>query len=106
MSAADRTDAAGRTLNCPPGDVTVTEDGERIRATWHPRKGERRVALFRVITDDGVAVLQHVRRVLVYQRGDETGCYTDTDVRLSDVPDARLAVVRDLGYVPVEEVER
>jgi hypothetical protein len=103
--SADHRDAAGTRVDCPPGDVTVTDDGRRVRAVWHPSQGVTRTALFRVATDEGVAVLDHVRTVRVRQLG-ETGSDLDADATLADVPRVRLATMRDLGFTPAEEVRR
>lgn len=104
--SADHRDAAGASVNCPPGDVEVTADGDRLRATWHPRRGVTHKALFRVVTDDGVAVLQHIREIVTRQSGGPSGCETRTDVGLDDVPRALRATARDLGFTLAEEGSR
>jgi hypothetical protein len=98
----ERPRAAGTTVDSPPGEVVVSDDGERVRAVWHPTRGRTFTALFRVATDDGVAVLQHVRRLT---HGVEAGasCRIDDTVGLDDVPRCRLATMRDLGLTPAEE---
>jgi len=103
--SADRCDAAGTRLSCPPGDVTVSDDGRRVRAVWHPSQGVTRTALFRVATDDRVAILEHVREVRVRQL-DETTSDLDDAATLGDVPRVRLAALRDLGFTPAAEVSR
>jgi hypothetical protein len=103
MSAGfERRRAAGTTVDSPPGEVVVSDDGERVRAVWHPTRGRTFTALFRVATDDGVAVLQHVRR-LTHGTDTGVGCQLDASVGLDDVPRCRLATMRDLGLTPAEE---
>lgn len=105
MSAERPTcDAAGTRLNCPPGEVVVTEDGRRARAVWHPVSGTTRTALFRVATSDGVAVLQHIRTVRHPDGPGGVRCDTDPDADLADVPRCRRAALRELGLKPAEEV--
>ena len=94
--------AAGTRLNCPPGDVTVTDDGQRVRAVWRPTRGVKRTALFRVATDDGVALLDHVR-VVYSRRGTELSSDLDDGATLDDVPRSTLAIIRDLGFTPAVE---
>lgn len=85
--------------SAPGGRGGVTEDGERYRIEWHP-SGVVKRALFRVSTDDRVCVLQHVRTIVVQQRG-ESGCTLDDTATLSDIPDPYLAKMRDDGFRPV-----
>lgn len=86
----------------PPAKGELTEDGQRYRLTWFPSSSIRKVALFRIVTDDRVALLQHVRTIRVQQRG-RTGGDTDPDAGLEEIPAKLLAIVRDDGVEPAEE---
>ncbi|MFB6201899.1 MAG: hypothetical protein ABEI98_07795 [Halorhabdus sp.] len=83
----------------PPGRGQLTPDGDRYRLTWHPSSTTRKVALFRVVTDDRVAVLQHVRTVRVQQRGDSFAS-TDPDAEIEDIPWPLLAAMEADGVTP------
>jgi hypothetical protein len=89
----------------PPAKGELTEDGQRYRLTWFPSSSIRKVALFRIVTDDRVALLQHVRTIRVQQRG-RTGGDTDPDAGLEEIPAKLLAIVRDDGVEPAEEDPR
>ena len=78
----------------PPAKGELTEDGQRYRLTWFPSSSTRKVALFRIVTDDRVALLQHVRTIRVRQRG-ESGADTDPDASLDEIPAKLLAIVRE-----------
>lgn len=81
----------------------VSDDGQRYRIEWHPRDAVKR-ALFRVSTDDRVCILQHVRTVLLRQRG-ESRCELDDSATLDDVPEKFLRKMERDGYQPVVGVE-
>lgn len=100
--SAERRDGASRRVRDPPGTVTVSDDGQRLRAVWHPCRGVTRTALFRVATADGVAVLEHVRMVRVCQLREPTSDL-DADATLATIPEATLATIRERGYIPAEE---
>lgn len=93
----------GDEWSVPPGDGQFV-DGEvpRYRLTWHPGRGRTNIAMFRVVTDDGVATLQHIRRLVTQQRG-ESRCVLDTEAKLEDVPKPLLDVARAHGLIPAEE---
>jgi hypothetical protein len=83
----------------------VTDDGQRYSVTWYEH-GVRRVALFRVATDDRVSVLQHVRSFRTSGRPEERVADVDPDVTCADLPDAALALMQLDGFEPADEVER
>jgi hypothetical protein len=85
----------------PPGEGELSADGERYRLTWFPSSSTTKKALFRVATDDGVAVLQHVRTIHVRQRG-VTGSEIDTGAVLADIPRPLVAAMRDDGVRPAD----
>jgi hypothetical protein len=93
--------AAADGFDVPPGAGSVTADGQRYRVTWHPASGTTKTALFRVVTDDRVAVLQHVRTVVLSQRGDTTAT-VDADARLDDVPRPLRQLMHADGFEPRE----
>jgi hypothetical protein len=88
-------------FDVPPGSGAVTEDGQRYRLTWHPASGTTKTALFRVATDDRVAVLQHVRTIVLRQQG-ETTADVDPDVSLDDVPRTLRQLMTADGFEPRE----
>jgi len=47
---------AGDSVRSPPGEVVVSDDGQRVRAVWHPTRGRTVTAVFRIATDDGVEI--------------------------------------------------
>lgn len=98
--------APGKRLDCPPGEVTITEDGKRVRAKWVPIKGTVRTAMFRIVTDDGVAVLQHIREVRHPDGPGAVHSSVDPDASLADVPRCRRAGMRELGLKPAQETDR
>ncbi|MFB6068627.1 MAG: hypothetical protein ABEJ90_01710, partial [Halobacterium sp.] len=95
-------DAAEASWSTPPGEGGPSADGENYRVQWHPSSGVVKRALFRVATDDRVATLQHVRTILLRQRGGESTCVVDSESTLDDVPDALLTQMRADGYRPAE----
>jgi hypothetical protein len=84
------------TINVPPGSVTREEYGWSIR--WYPTSDTSKVALLRVITDDGVLELEHIRTIRTSCR--HSSHSTDTDADPCEVPDVYLAYLRDRGYAP------
>lgn len=96
-------DAAGARLDCPSGEVVVTEDGHRVRAVWHPSSGTTRTALFRLATSDDVAVLQHIRTVRHTDGPDGVRSDLDPDASLADIPRCRRSGLRELGLKPAQE---
>lgn len=87
---------------CPRGRGERSDDGHRYRVTWKRGKATK-VALFRLATDDDVAVLQHIRTVVTSQRG-RSGTSLDDDPDLADVPKPFRAAMRADGVEPSEEV--
>jgi hypothetical protein len=85
----------------PPAEGELSDDGERYRLTWWPTASTTMKALFRVATDDGVAVLQHVRTIRVQQRG-ETGGEIDADATLEDIPAGLVAAMRADALRPAD----
>ncbi|WP_097010214.1 hypothetical protein [Natronoarchaeum philippinense] len=84
------------------GDVTL--DGERCRVEWTEGTGIRRKALFRVASGYSLAVLQHIRTVVVQQRGD-TRARLNPDARLEEVPAPLIGIMRSQGLRPVNSRE-
>lgn len=89
----------------PPGKGTLTDDGERYRLTWWPSSQTTKKALFRVSTDDGVALLRHIRTIRSQQRG-QSYCDTDPDATLEDIPTVLRHEMRSRGYRPVQGDDR
>jgi len=95
----------GTGWSTPPGSGEPGSSGETYRLEWHPRHGVTKRALFRVVTDDRVSVLQHVRTIHVRQSGAASDATLDADATLDDVPRPLLAAMRDDGYRPAEAAE-
>lgn len=55
------------------------------RFSWRPRRGVRKVALFRVSVHG--ALLQHVRTTRLQQRTEPSTCDIDPSAGLEDVPE-------------------
>jgi len=79
-----------------------TSTGGRLR--WWPTRDTTKIALFRAVTDDGVAVLQHIREIYTTQRA-PSGAHIDTEPELGDVPDALLRMVEADGLTVATEGE-
>lgn len=85
----------------PASGELATGDSTRYRVTWHPAPRRVHIALFHVVTDDNVAILQHIRRIDT-AGSDAADASLSEDVELSDVPAALLALVRADGFEPAE----
>lgn len=85
------------------GSGGVTDDGSRYRIAWRAWPKLKK-ALFRVTTDDRVAVLQHVREIQIQQRG-ESYCEVLEDVSLDEIPDKFLEEMRRDGFEPANGVK-
>jgi hypothetical protein len=96
---------AGRGWATPPGSGEPGADGETYRLEWHPRGGVTKRALFRVVTDDRVSILQHIRTVHVRQRGGESDCQLDATATVDEIPPALRAAMQADGYRPAESGE-
>jgi hypothetical protein len=93
----------GPKFDVPPGHGGPSSDGHRYRVVWFT-DGIVNRALFRIVTDDRVCVLQHVRRVRVSQRVSDRLSELDDTATLDAVPDGLLALMQAQGYTPAEEV--
>lgn len=82
---------------------TVSERGTSYRASWKANRETRKRALFWVVTDDGVATLQHIRTIVTRQRG-QSYCLIDTEARLCDLPCFVRDRLRQDGLTPVGRV--
>lgn len=102
--SADLVDA-GEELDIPSGQLEVAGDGERVRLRWWPTSSTRKIALFRVVTDDRHAVLQHIRKIVLQQRG-QTWSQINDDVSLEDIPTALVGAIREAGFKPAESGSR
>ncbi|POG57246.1 hypothetical protein [Haloferax marisrubri] len=92
----------GPEFDVPRGRGGPTADGHRYQLVWHT-DGVVNRALFRVVTDDRVCALQHVRRVRVSQQVSERIGELNDDATLDDVPSGLLALMEAQGFTPVEE---
>jgi len=95
MSAVSR----GDDWRTPPAEGSLSADGERYRLRWWPTEGVTKSALFRVITDDRIAILQHVRTVILRQKG-STETQLEPEASLKDIPNPLLAMMRGSGVEP------
>jgi hypothetical protein len=95
----------GTGWSTPPGSGEAASDGETYRLEWHPRRGVTKRALFRVVTDDRVSVLQHVRTIHTRRGGAASGCHLNPDAELADVPRPLLATMKADGYRPADSAE-
>lgn len=91
----------GQGFSTPQLDGRVTDDGQRYNVTWY-QAGTRYVALFRVVTDDRVSVLQHIRAFRTSGRPEERVADVDPDVTLADLPDAALLLMDADGFTPAD----
>ena len=82
----------------------VSADGKRYRIEWWPA-GKIKHALFRVATDDRVAIIQHVRTIYVRQAGAASRCELDESATVDDVPATLRAKMQADGYRPANSGE-
>ena len=87
----------------PSANGSVSQDGERYRIEWWTPTRIRKVALFRVVTDDRVSVLQHIRSIRVSQRVEERISHLDEAPQLADIPREWRALMRADGFTPAVE---
>jgi len=91
----------GETVAVPSHDLTVRDGGQRVRLEWRERGGDVRArALFRVATNDDVAVLVSLDCWSVSQRPVAVPDWCNS---LHHIPDGLLLVLRGAGYTPAEE---
>jgi len=101
MSATPQLDD-GESVSIPSHDLTVRDGGDRLRLEWWGANGTVRYrALFRVTTDDQVAVLTALDAWAVSGRSVAVPELCDS---LDHVPDGLLWSMRGSGYTPAEEV--
>lgn len=94
----------GETVAIPSHDLEVSDDGERVILKWWPSRYDGRVrarALFRVLTDDRMAVLTSLGCWPVSQRPVAVPDWCES---LDHIPDGLLLAMRGAGYTPTEEV--
>ena len=95
----------GTAWSTPPGSGEPASNGETYRVEWHPRPSVTKRALFRVATDDRVAIIQHVRTIYVRQAGAASRCELDESATLDDVPATLRAKMQADGYRPANSGE-
>jgi len=93
---------AGDSWEVQPGGGRIGDDGEFVRVHWHPAKGTHKKAKFEMCLGK-FAVLRFVQTIYVQQKG-TTDAQTDTNAVVEDVPEAQLAILRDRGLEPVDEL--
>jgi len=98
MSATPQLDD-GDSVSIPSHDLTVRDGGDRVRLEWWHRKGVRARALFRVATDDGVAVLVGLDCWAVSQRPVAVPDWCES---LDHIPDGLLLAMRGAGFTAAE----
>jgi hypothetical protein len=91
-----------KSYRVPPAEWEPTSTGGRL--TWHPTRDTTKVALFRIVTDDGVATLQHIREIVTSQRHDSYAT-VDDEAELADVPRALRHVVEGNGLTLAKQAE-
>jgi len=90
----------GETVTVPSHDLQLRDGGDRVVIRWRLRGGRVRVrSLWRVATDDRVAVLTALDAWSVSQRAVPT---PDLSVTLDNVPDGILLALRGAGFTPAE----
>lgn len=93
---------AGESWQVQPGSGEIGADGEFARVHWHPAKGTHKKAKFEVCLGK-FAVLRFIQTIHVQQKG-TTDARTNTNAVVEDVPEAQLAILRDRGLDPVDEL--
>lgn len=91
---------AGEELSIPEHELTVRDGGDRIRLDWDHSRSVRARALFRVVTDDRVAVLIALDTWAVSQRPVAVPEWCES---LDHIPEGLLLAIRGAGYTPAEE---
>lgn len=91
----------GDTLSVPSHDLTVRDNGQRVRLEWWHNSDVRARALFRVATADSVAVLVSLDCWAVSQRAVAVPDWCDS---LDHVPEGLLFALEGAGYTPAEGV--
>jgi hypothetical protein len=94
----------GDSLSIPGHELTVRDGGQRVRLEWRPQEGDGRLkarALFRVVTDDNLAVLVSLDCWAVSQRPVAVPDWCDS---LHHIPDGLLLVMDGAGYTPAAAV--
>lgn len=99
MSADQR---AGDSWSLPPGSGEISADGEFVRVHWYPTRGTHKKAKFEVVQGQ-YAVLRFTQTICVRQRG-ESRAQTNRNAVVDDVPEAQLAILRNRGFEPVDEL--
>lgn len=89
----------GEPLHVPDHELELRGD-DRLRLRWWHSQGVRARALFRVVTDDEVAVITALGAWSVSQRSRSAPSW---DVGLEPIPDGLLATLRGAGFTPAEE---
>lgn len=89
----------GESVDVPTHSLTVRDGGERIRLEWWESDIHCR-ALFRIATDDGMAVLVSASAWRVAQRHQSGSLGWDDS--LDSIPGGLLLVLRGAGYTPTE----
>jgi len=84
----------------PPHNWERTSTGGTLR--WWPTKDTTKIALFRAVTDDGVAILQHIRTIHTSQRAPSTA-FLDEKPELADVPEVFRRVIEADGLTLATE---
>lgn len=84
----------------------TADGGDRYKIEWWEgsRHRTRKVALFRLATDDRVAGLQHIRSVCVSQRMEFREARLDHDAGLKDIPREWRLLMQADGFEPAEEL--
>ncbi|WP_256394209.1 hypothetical protein [Natronoarchaeum rubrum] len=103
-SSDGKSGSCGEGWSSPRAAGKVSPDGERCRVKWWPASGTTKIALFRLATDDSVAVIQHIRTIVVQQRGDTTA-RIDPDADLADVPDPLIDIMQAQGVKPANSAD-
>ena len=96
MSAVPELDD-GDAVSIPSHDLAVRDGGDRVQLAWWHTNDVRARALFRVATDDGVAVLTALGAWAVSQRPVAVPDWCES---LDHIPDGLLLVMRGAGYTP------
>jgi len=90
----------GETVTVPSHDMELRDGGDRVVVRWRLRGGRVRArSLWRVATDDRVAVLVALDAWAVSQRSVPV---PELSVTLDDVPDGILLALRGAGFTPAE----
>jgi len=87
----------------PPHNWERTSTGGSLR--WWPTRDTTKIALFRAVTDDGVAILQHIRTIHTSQRA-PSRAFLDDEPELADVPKPFRRVIEADGLTLATEAGR